>query len=160
MPVFVWGEGGCMADGLSFQALLTEVSSHGILVLASGAPSGTGSTTSALLKASIDWITTGAGKTKYPSVDSTRIAVAGQSCGGLEAYDLVNDTRVTAIGIFNSGEFTAATSTQVASKIMKPIFYFLGGSTDIAYTNVRDLYFNPHFPLLHGNRRTLLSRSW
>jgi hypothetical protein len=100
MSVFVWGEGGCIADGLAFRAMLTEISPHGILVLASGAPSGTGSTTSALLKTSIDWITTGAGKTKYPSVDSTRIAVAGQSCGGLEAYDLANDTRVSAIGIF------------------------------------------------------------
>jgi dienelactone hydrolase len=140
MPVFVWGEGGCIADGQGFLAMLTEISSHGILVLASGAPSGSGSTTSALLKTSIDWITTGAGKAKYRSLDSTRIAIAGQSCGGLEAYDLANDTRVSAIGIFNSGLFTAATSTQVASKITKPIFYFLGGSTDIAYANVSDLY--------------------
>jgi dienelactone hydrolase len=57
-----------------------------------------------------------------PAFDFTRIAVAGQSCGGPEAYDVANDTRVTAIGIFNSGEFTAATSSRVSSKITKPIF--------------------------------------
>lgn len=64
----MWGEGSCNADGLSFLAMLTEIASHGVLVLASGAPSGTGSTTSALLKDSFEWITTGAGRAKYPSV--------------------------------------------------------------------------------------------
>jgi hypothetical protein len=54
LPVFVWGEGGCIADGTSFLAMLTEISSRGVLVLASGSPSGFGTTTSALLKASID----------------------------------------------------------------------------------------------------------
>lgn len=137
LAVLVWGEGGCIAEGLSFLAMLTEIASHGVLVLASGAPGGgigAGSTTYQQLTRSIDWITTGAGKKKYPTVDSTRIAVAGQSCGGIEAFNLVNDTRVSAFGIFNSGAFSAATST--SSHVTKPIFFFLGGSTDIAYTNV------------------------
>ena len=62
----------------------------------------------------------------------------------MEAYMLYNDPRISAIGIFNSG-FTDAKNT-TASKITKPIFYFLGGSTDIAFANVR--YF-PHFIASH-----------
>jgi hypothetical protein len=42
------------------------------------------------------------------------------------------DPRVTVIGIFNSGEFTTSVKS---TKVTKPIFYFLGGSTDIAYAN-------------------------
>jgi hypothetical protein len=50
----------------------------------------------------------------------------------LETYDVATDPRVSVVGIFNSGEFgTSAKST----KVTKPIFYFLGGSSDIAYAN-------------------------
>lgn len=40
MPVIVWGNGGCMNNGASFSNFLTEIASHGYLVLANGAPSG------------------------------------------------------------------------------------------------------------------------
>ena len=76
---------------------------------------------------------------KYPFLESGRIAVAGQSCGGLEAYAVVNDTRIGALGVFNSGFLTEAESKAVVPLIKgKPVFYFLGGSTDIAYANVSD----------------------
>jgi hypothetical protein len=38
MPVIVWGNGLCSAVGTFFQNFLTEVSSHGYIVIASGAP--------------------------------------------------------------------------------------------------------------------------
>ena len=102
-------------------------------MIANGAPTGGGGqTTSALQKASLAWIAENAGKGKFANVDGSRIAVAGQSCGGLETYDVATDPRVSVVGIFNSGEFgTSAKST----KVTKPIFYFLGGSSDIAYAN-------------------------
>lgn len=88
------------------------------------------------MKASLEWVTANGGKGDYASVDPTKIAVSGQSCGGLEAYDLRADSRVSTIGIFNSGQLNANDSNTVAGSITKPIFYFLGGSTDIAYANV------------------------
>ena len=76
---------------------------------------------------------------KYPFLESGRIAVAGQSCGGVEAYAVVNDTRIGALGVFNSGLMTEAESKRVVPTIKgKPVFYFLGGSTGIAYANVSE----------------------
>jgi dienelactone hydrolase len=143
MPVIVWGETGCSFNGLRFSSFLTEIASHGVIIFANGSPTGgdnpngiaeTSNPDGSQLKSSIDYITSAAGTGKYAQVDASRIATAGQSCGGMEAYMLYNDPRVSAIGIFNSGFLDAKNTTP--SKITKPIFYFLGGSTDIAYANV------------------------
>jgi len=76
---------------------------------------------------------------KYPFVESGRVAVAGQSCGGLEAYEVASDTRIKALGVFNSGFFTTSEARRVLPGIReKPVFYFLGGRTDIAYSNVSE----------------------
>ena len=137
LPVLVWGEGGCQSNGIQFLSLLNQISSHGIFVIANGPPGGTGQTKASMLKDSIDWVVKNAGQGKYANVDATRIAAAGQSCGGVEAYEMRDDPRVTALGIFNSGEMSEAESKKVAPTIKKPIFFFLGGSSDVAYVNVR-----------------------
>jgi hypothetical protein len=156
--VIVWGETGCSFNGLRFQAFLTEIASHGIIIFANGSPTGgdnpngiaeTSNPNGAQLKSSIDFAIKNAGSGKYSNVDATRIAAAGQSCGGMQAYTQYNDPRVSAIGIFNSG-FTDAKNT-TPSLITKPIFYFLGGSTDIAYTNVSVCF-------SHSNNSNLLIR--
>jgi hypothetical protein len=145
-PVIVWGETGCSFNGIVFLAFFAEIASHGIIIFANGSPTGgnnpngiaeTSNPDGSQLKSSIDFIISSAGTGKYAQVDPSRIAAAGQSCGGMEAYMLYNDPRVSAIGIFNSG-FTDAKNT-TPSKITKPIFYFLGGSTDIAFANARYL---------------------
>ena len=52
-------------------------------------------------------------------------------------YKVGADRRVSAIGIFNSGEFTAPATAKTAAAVgNKPVFYFLGGPSDIAYKNV------------------------
>jgi len=143
LPVLAWGETGCTHDALVFQAFLTEVASHGILVIANGTPNGPGNPnhiadtqnpSGAEHKGAIDWVTSVAGTGNYSNVDASRIAVAGQSCGAMQAYMLAKDPRVSAIGIFNSGFINA--TDPFPTEITKPIFYFLGGSTDIAYANV------------------------
>jgi len=83
-----------------------------------------------MMKTAIDWVTSSSAAGEYPFLELSRIAVAGQSCGGVEAYD-----RVSALGLFNSGLMTAAASQKAVPRIEKPIFYFLGGPSDIAYAN-------------------------
>lgn len=148
-----------MSEGLAFRGLLGEVASHGALLIATGPafvdpetyPSNDNATVEtsqnpAALTEAIDWVVANAGQGKYAHVDASRIAVWGQSCGGLEAYSAgAQDGRVGHLGIFNSGQLTEEESLAVASNITKPIFYFLGGPTDVAYENVSKRAASGHF---------------
>ncbi|KAF6793450.1 cellulose-binding family II [Colletotrichum sojae] len=156
LPVVVWGNGGF---GLTFRAFLGEVASHGALAIATGPayvdpetyvaplsdPSANASGQNpAAMTAAIDWVQANAGKGDWKHVDASRIGVWGQSCGGLEAYTAgLNDSRVSHIGIFNSGQLSEDASKAVAGNLTKPVFYTLGGPSDVAFPNgERD------FPLL------------
>lgn len=135
MPVIAWGNGACSANGLSQGNFLAEIASWGFIAIASGGPNQGGSTTAQWMKQSIDYAST-ATSGPFSKVNRDKIAVAGFSCGGIEAYDNVQDSRVKAIGIFNSGQYDAGGTQRVVPNIRKPIFFFLGGPSDIAYNNV------------------------
>ncbi|KAL2869779.1 alpha/beta hydrolase family protein [Aspergillus lucknowensis] len=153
LPILIWGNGACGFDGTAFANFLTNIASYGFLVIASGVPGGQGSTTSQLMRDAIDWAVGVAGTGNYAGVDTENIAVAGQSCGGLEAYQLRDDERVTGLGIFNSG-FVAGMGDDPSaiSEVTKPTFYFLGGSSDIAYENgMRDYQALTGVPKWVGN---------
>jgi Cellulose binding domain len=140
LPVFAWGNGGCGADGTAQGPFLREIASHGFLVIASGAPGGSGSTTSQLMSQSIDWAiseNSRQGSPLYGKVDTSKIAVGGWSCGGLEAYAVSNDSRITTTTIFSSGLLNDGDDYQLR-RLTKPIAYFIGGPSDIAYGNAMD----------------------
>jgi cellulase/cellobiase CelA1 len=140
LPVLVWGNGGCAANGTAQVNFLREISSHGFLAIANGNPNGSGSTTSQMLTQSIDWAVaenSRQGSRYYGRLDTGKIAVAGFSCGGLEAYAVSNDPRVTTTGIFSSGLLNDADDYQLR-RLTKPIAYFVGGPSDIAYPNAMD----------------------
>lgn len=86
-------------------------------------------------RAAIDWVEKNAGKGNYTHIDPKRIAAWGMSCGGIETYGNWNDSRVSSIGIFNSGYQNG--SMEDAKVITKPVFFFEGGLTDMAAGNVR-----------------------
>ena len=136
LPVIVWGVGGCSDTGTGTSPFHTEIASHGYIVIVNNGPTSHSQTTAASLTAAATWVEKVAGTGKYAAVDKTRMAVSGWSCGGLQAYTAGTDPRFSTIGIFSSGQFTVAESQTVASKVDKPIFYFSGGSSDIAYANV------------------------
>lgn len=137
LPVLVWGEGGCIGNGLAYQAFLTEIASHGILVLASGAPLGFTGTSVATMERSVDWArerNAKVGDGYFGKLIADRVAVAGHSCGGLEAYQLAaKRSEVAAVGIMNSGQIQQSQPQLDAQKA--PILYVLGGSSDVAYGN-------------------------
>ncbi|MEU1755476.1 cellulose binding domain-containing protein [Micromonospora matsumotoense] len=140
LPIFVWGNGGCSANGLSQGNFLREIASHGFLAIANGGPNASGSTNSQMLTQSIDWAVaenSRQGSKYYNRIDTGKVAVAGFSCGGLEAYAVSNDPRVTTTGIFSSGLLNDADDYQLR-RLTKPIAYFVGGPSDIAYPNAID----------------------
>ncbi|KAL5334408.1 Alpha/Beta hydrolase protein [Aspergillus crustosus] len=143
LPILIWGNGACTNNGTRFSNLLTHIASHGFIALASGPPNGCGTTDAQLMRDAIDWITQQAGEegSGYETADLSKLAVAGQSCGGLEAYELRDDERVKGLGIFNSGFFDFRfpvpgwEGPETIGEVRKPVFWFLGGEGDIAYEN-------------------------
>ena len=138
-------QGACASQGTAFVNLLTEIASHGYVILANGPPGKPGSpfgndrskTSAAMLTQSMDWITKKNGDGgRYGKLDKTKIAAAGQSCGGMEAWSVSGDPRVKLTGMFNSGLFGSSGSNPLFARMNHPVAYFLGGTGDIAYQNV------------------------
>ncbi|RPA77371.1 hypothetical protein BJ508DRAFT_319099 [Ascobolus immersus RN42] len=140
MPVLLWGNGACSANGLDFQKFLTNVASQGVIVIANGRPGGQGSSNNQWMHDALRWVRQNAGKTwPYERVDASRVAAAGMSCGGVEAYEMRN-SGVVGIGIFNSGLLDGNNRARIMSEVKAPIFYFMGGPSDIAYQNAEQDY--------------------
>jgi hypothetical protein len=81
------GNGACSGNGAWFSKFLNEIASHGFVVIANGAPTGgsASGTKGTDLPDAIDWVHKNAGSGKWAHVDKSKIAAAGQSCGGVQA---------------------------------------------------------------------------
>jgi len=139
-PILLWGEGGCSQDGLSSQAAMGEIASWGYFIIADGTPGGTGACTGGQDgKALLDyltWVTAENDKScsaYYQSVETTKVAADGFSCGGLMAENIAADARLSAIGITSSGQMSA--NSALYAKFHTPFKVMNGGSADIAYEN-------------------------
>lgn len=132
LGIYVWGNGGCSADGTSSRNHLLGIASHGYLVIAAGtipvakpatptppptpAPSAaapapgqlTAATATHLLVDAIDWAereNDRAGSPLRGHIAPGEVAVSGWSCGGLQALSAAQDRRVKTAVIMNSGFF-------------------------------------------------------
>lgn len=134
-PIFVWGEGGCAQDGLSNKAAMGEIASWGYFIIADGSSAGGGGTAAAML-AYITWAIAenrNPCSAYYQSLDTSKIAADGFSCGGLMAENASSDPRFTAIGFTSSGLMNP--DPNVYKKIHTPFKIMNGGSGDMAYKN-------------------------
>ncbi|GAB2503166.1 alpha/beta hydrolase [Nocardiopsis aegyptia] len=137
LPIVAWGNGACRADGTWFENILTEFASHGYLVIANGRPGGSGQTDAEMLTEAVDWAVRENTRLFSPyrgRLDTDSIAVMGQSCGGLETYEVADDPRIDTTVIWNSGMFSDADPNRL-DHLHAPIAYFTGGPSDIAYEN-------------------------
>jgi dipeptidyl aminopeptidase/acylaminoacyl peptidase len=148
LPVVIWGNGGCGSSGVSFQNFLREVASHGFVTIANGAATGGTFVTQTkmnLMTESLDWVMKDTAVKKYGNIDSSKIAAAGQSCGGLEAYSATyHDDRVKTAMIMNSGVIDEE-KVYLLGELKVPIAYFIGGPKDIAYNMVRNISYYARF---------------
>jgi hypothetical protein len=84
-----------------------------------------------------------AGSKYYKHLNTTKIAVMGQSCGGVQAIEVAADSRITTAMIWNSGLFAQPSdmgggktlSKKDLESIHVPMAYISGDSTDIAHNN-------------------------
>ena len=187
LPIVSWGNGACMHAGNRFRTFLTEIASHGFLVISAGrledpalevgpqenpavrrpgdappaAPIPVDSNSARArrstldhMRQAIDWAVaqnTQASSKFRGRLDTAKIAVAGQSCGGGLATRLASDPRVTTVGVFNSGTRLSAAaggnapdpsaSRALLDAVHTPILYVTGDADrDIAFTGGQDSF--------------------
>jgi hypothetical protein len=184
LPILAWGNGGCANSSSGHQNYLSEIASHGYLIVAigplqaAGAPRGAGGAGgpapgggSAQLLDAINWATAQNANPQsvyYRKIDTSKVAVFGHSCGGLQALEVSPDPRVKTTLVVDSGILNAPAAPAGArgaagpggapagaprggnlpgmppltkehlAKLHSPAFYLLGGETDIAYANGMD----------------------
>lgn len=183
LPVLVWGNGACVDDGAAHRLHLAQIASYGYLVVAvghwrSGPDATEGSpdrtirpegqrpppaTTAAQVKAGLDWATAQdrlPGSKYHGRIDTRAFAVAGHSCGGLQAIEVAADPRIKTVLIHNSGIYnedtgripTVSVSKDLLRNYHSPVIYILGGPDDIAYPNGTDDYRRiAHVPVVLAN---------
>jgi len=183
LPILAWGNGACVNSNQMYAPFLAEIASHGFLVVAigpfstsggasmgGGMGAGTGGgTKSAQLLEALDW-TTAENKRQdskyYQKVNPSKFAVAGHSCGGLQALEVSPDPRVTTVLVMDSGILNTpmgappkaapptgteqtgpppkmmmampAVGKDLLKRLHGPVVYIIGGEKDIAYQNAVD----------------------
>jgi hypothetical protein len=181
LPVVAYGNGACRNGSYEVRNLLTEVASHGFLVLAIGPAASAatglvnGSSQSKQLLDAVDWAiaeNARSGSDFFGRIDTAKVAVMGQSCGGLQAIEVSGDPRITTTILLNSGILsrpmpTPATPTgggpglpgmpnvtkDPLAQLHAPIAYFIGGKSDIAYPNAIDDFARiDKVPIFMGNQ--------
>lgn len=110
-------------------------------------------TYAAQLTQAIDWAlaeNNRPGSAYYGKLDPSRIAVMGQSCGGLQALDAAHDPRVRTLAVLNSGIFpitgrswdmAAAHADKADLKTLHgSVLYLTGDPKDVAFPQAEDDY--------------------
>jgi dienelactone hydrolase len=146
LPILVFGNGGCSNTSITHERVLSEIASHGYVIVAIGPlakepPAQPARTESSMLIDAMDWITGQAGDRKseyFGKVDTTKMGAMGQSCGGAQVLYAASDPRVKTAVMFNSGigNMTMAKADKESLiKLHSPIVYIIGGPSDVAYPN-------------------------
>lgn len=152
MPVLIWGNGACLDSSIDYERFLTEIASHGYIVMAVGAMQQTRDDRKAVhsesseLRRGLDWLLSQAsaeGSDYYNKIDTLKIAAAGHSCGGAQVLSNAADPRLKTCLIMNAGMGDiemAGASRESLPKVHTPILYVTGGPGDIAYENANKDY--------------------
>ncbi|MGH1420301.1 MAG: alpha/beta hydrolase [Hyphomonas sp.] len=164
LPVLIWGNGACTNAGRMFEKTLKKIASHGFAVIAVGpfepTTDKTRTTGDQMLEA-IDWLETSPvlPGSKSRTLNASKLAIMGQSCGGLMTLEIASDPRIDTIGIINSGTFPpgkqpmnmSGANKESLKHIHTPTVYLNGGPNDIAFENSNDDYSRiDGVPLFYG----------
>jgi len=135
-------------------------------------------TATRVLRDFVDWAIEANSRSDSPyrgRIDTTKIALAGHSCGGLQAIALADDRRVTTVLVLNSGTIPRAgiptpdggtrapagylpSNEDDLKEFHTPVLYLIGGPTDQAFQGSESDFkaisgvplFNGNYPVGHG----------
>lgn len=176
LPILVWGNGACANSPWEHVNFLSEIASHGYMVVAIGYMPTLGERYQGPMSTSdqqiegLDWAlaqNTDPASPYYGRLNPQAICAAGMSCGGLQTLANCADPRLKTIMICNSGLFVDPNVAmpgmpmphkEQLNSIHTPVLYMLGGERDIAYGNGMDDYqrikhvpaFAANYPVGHG----------
>jgi hypothetical protein len=167
LPIVIMSGPGCNSDGDFYRPFWTEIASHGYLVIAIGKPLGNGHTPKLWINSTDDYLTalnwiftenSRKGSEFFGKADVSKVALFGQSCGGIQALRMADDPRVTTLVFWNSGSLLMGnvgptdntkrlntTSDLMGNRDLKeillslkiPVAYFVG-NTDMARQRALD----------------------
>ncbi len=156
LPVLVWGNGGCAIDSTRYEGFLSTIASHGFLVLATAGVEGEKQrqATAQDLLSAIDWAEAENKREGSPlngKIDTSRVAVMGQSCGGMLSVRLGADPRVDTIGVFNAG--VQPGNPNALPLLHGPVLLINGHERDFMMkTSAANFALINHVPVFYGAR--------
>jgi dienelactone hydrolase len=112
LPIVIMSGPGCNSDGTFYRPFWTEIASYGYLVIAIGPPPTEGKRPVLWKNSADDYMTalnwafvenSRKGSQYYSKIDTSNVALFGQSCGGIQALRIADDPRVTTLVFWNSG---------------------------------------------------------
>lgn len=137
MPFIAFGNGACQTNGAQYRNFLTEIASHGYVIVADGPPTGSTGGQSKLddMRASINWANTTAAA-KLGKIDTDQILTMGHSCGGLESMSVAyHNLKVKHIVMLDISIFQD-NRRYLLKEINVPVAWFVGGPKDMGYPTV------------------------
>lgn len=165
LGLLIWGNGACSNDGASARAHLAEIASHGYLAIAPGQPLTAPSTlpggpstqlmvtTVQDLRRALDWALAEndrRGSPYFQRIDPGQIAVAGHSCGGMQAIIVGDDPRVKTVIVHNSGvtsgDYVLSANPPLVMHerriegLRRPVLIVMGGESDVLWKSGNNLY--------------------
>ena len=168
LPVVAFANGACRNTSTEYAAFLSELASHGYLIIAVGrddqpfdlgpnapktSPDGRPLQVidEKVLNAAVDWAVArnvDSSSTYYRKLRADRIAFMGHSCGGMQALTAGADRRTTTTVVLNSGYYRTPPAKPPGplpayrrwSELHAPTAIFTGGPGDVAYRIARDSY--------------------
>ena len=168
LPVVLFGNGGCYRSSQPYAKFLTEIASHGYVLMAVGEwrteqdpneakiwelddekSSLKTNDAKSLVNIALNWLekeNQRTGSEFYQTVNTQNVAAMGYSCGGVQALLMgaLGEKRIKTVvgmntGIFKEeGPLSGMIQKADLQKLSTPIIYMLGGEADDAAPNGRD----------------------
>ena len=168
LPIIAFANGACRNTSTEYAAFLSELASHGYLIIAVGRddqPFEMGPNTAqtapdgrplqvidvSVLVRAVDWAAARNADASSPyhrRLRTDRIAYMGHSCGGMQALTASADPRTTTAVVLNSGYYRTPPARPPGplpeyrrwSELHAPTAIFTGGPKDVAYRIALDSY--------------------